>query len=275
MKRERKKSNIFFRRRVMRQLIQATGRLSRSFLKCPEIHIFVSSSVLSSIDPKEMREHPLTTEQLAVARLAGKYYTADKDEAFCKLLNDAENINAKAMTQILRLLNEGWKNGWTSEMIKIWAKMRELALRFPTFEEIPDEFKDSASLFYFQRPEDHSLQYFFASRNDYGRGTVISFNREIEDFLHFLEKDGDDSLIPQKMDEAGSRLDVMLKVPGFREYMESHGYRTEFGNGRYVITPAFYNNVYKGALGEIFCEFFSKSLAIRFTESKRLHLRAL
>ena len=92
--------------------------------------------------------------------------------------------------------------------------------------------------------------------------------REIEDFLHFLEKDGDDSLIPQKMDEAGSRLDVMLKVPGFREYMESHGYRTEFGNGRYVMTPAFYNNVYKGALGEIFCEFFSKSLAIRFTESK-------
>jgi len=86
MKRGRKKSNIFFRRRVMRQLIQATGRLSRSFLKCPEIHIFVSSSVLSSIDPKEMREHPLTTEQLAVARLAGKYYTADKDEAFCKLL---------------------------------------------------------------------------------------------------------------------------------------------------------------------------------------------
>lgn len=82
---------------------------------------------------------------------------------------------------------------------------------------------------------------------------------------NFVEKDGDDSLIPQKMDEAGSRLDVMLKVPGFREYMESHGYRTEFGNGRYVMTPAFYNNVYKGALGEIFCDFFSKSLAIRFT----------
>lgn len=259
------KRNILVRRRKMRQLIQATGRISRAFWKRPEIFIYISASILYDMDSHEMMAHPLTYEQQCIAEYAQQFQLDHADEALARICNDAERKANVSNSEINRFLNRVKREGWDFVSVETWQKMRELALRYPTFDAIPDEFKELAALFYFEKPQEHAAQYFYFAHNDYST-IAISFDASKDEFFAKRREeldspeDGNDGPILQEMSEACARLNVMLKFPGFREYMEGHGYATSFGNGRFIMTPTFYNNIYKGALGEAFCDFLFREL---------------
>ena len=260
------KRNILIRRRKMRQLIQATGRISRAFQKLPNIYLFASTSVLRDVDPAEMQQHALTYEQRFLAKEAANIYqvpTANEQEQY--IINEAELRSNVSNQNINRILNQARRVGWTAYTIGLWQEMRELALKYPTFDELPEHLKKFAKIFYFEKPLGHAPQYFFFSRNDSG-SIVVSFDATKDDFYRHRQSEligYDDKLTGppiQEMSEASARLDILLKFPGFQEYMEEHGYATHFGDGKFLMTPTFFNNIYKGALGEAFCDFLFREL---------------
>ena len=262
--------NILIRRRAMRQLIQATGRISRTFLKLPHIYIYISDSVLQYVDRDEMLKHELTYEQRIIAENAYQVYGELKHDQEAELTNAAERISNMANRLIRRRLASAALYGWTEERIRVWKLLRECALKYPTFDEIPKEFREIAKKFYFRKPMEHAPQYYYFARNNYST-VLVSFADSKRTFLRMREDElpqegSDEEVIIQEMSEEASRLDKMLLFPDFKQYMEAHGYATSFQNGRFVMAPAFFNNIYKGALGEAFGDFIFQKLGYPIKE---------
>lgn len=57
-------------------------------------------------------------------------------------------------------------------------------------------------------------------------------------------------LIWSEVSGSVAKLDLMLKIPGVREFMESNGYATEFVPNTRIMVPPLFRNIYMGGLGE-------------------------
>lgn len=58
-----------------------------------------------------------------------------------------------------------------------------------------------------------------------------------------------------KVSEEGTKLRKLLQIPGARELFERNGWATSFQTNDYIMTPPLWNNIYKGALGEVVGKF--------------------
>lgn len=93
--------------------------------------------------------------------------------------------------------------------------------------------------FYVQLPEPANT-YFYYQHEDYN-SVSISFDR---DKNHIM-----------KVSEEGTKLQHMLRIPGVKELFQQNGYATSFEVNDYIMTPPLWNNIYKGALGEVVGKF--------------------
>lgn len=57
--------------------------------------------------------------------------------------------------------------------------------------------------------------------------------------------------LPQKMSEDEVHLKEIMQIPGVKALFEKHGYATSFVPSEFILTPPMFNNIYKGALGEV------------------------
>lgn len=60
-----------------------------------------------------------------------------------------------------------------------------------------------------------------------------------------------DGSLPQKMSEDEVHLKEIMQIPGVKALFEKHGYATSFVPSEFILTPPMFNNIYKGALGEV------------------------
>ena len=82
-----------------------------------------------------------------------------------------------------------------------------------------------------------------------------------------LRRKADNGAGVYMMSEEASRLPAILKYPGMRNYFESHGFALKFEAAEYMMSPPLFNNIYKGALGEVSGRFILKSeLGIELSE---------
>ena len=51
--------------------------------------------------------------------------------------------------------------------------------------------------------------------------------------------------------EDSARLKEFFKYPGLEDAFNRNNFATSFGNKELIISPALFNNIYKGALGEV------------------------
>jgi hypothetical protein len=79
---------------------------------------------------------------------------------------------------------------------------------------------------------------YFSQENDY---------REIEIF--FSDEYGKKQV--QKVSEQTSRLSELMRINILRKLFINEGYATEFPESELMLTPPMFNNIYKGALGEV------------------------
>ena len=94
-------------------------------------------------------------------------------------------------------------------------------------------------------------RYSYEQEGDYNKNTIVKF---------------DDSL-PQKMSQQEVNLQELFNIQGLREYFTSKHYATVFKPNEYVLTPAMFNNIYKGALGEAVGKYiFENYLSVKLQE---------
>ena len=91
---------------------------------------------------------------------------------------------------------------------------------------------------------------YYTQENDY-RNVNVSFAHDKKPAGFLVE------------DESGTRLDRLMQWGALRDYFQAQGYATDFTPNDYIMSPSIWNNIYKGALGEIAGKFwFAQVLGI-------------
>lgn len=119
-------------------------------------------------------------------------------------------------------------------VIDYWKALRELCLMRPTLSRKNVEQNSQYQLVYMCAPGEITA-YSYEQEGDYNKNINIKF----------------DGSLPQKMSEDEVHLKEIMQIPGVKALFEKHGYATSFVPSEFILTPPMFNNIYKGALGEV------------------------
>ena len=244
---------------VYRTLLQAVGRLCRTNMKNPNVYIFADASIVDNVylDTREDEKRLLPPEFKALLSLLREHVSGDGtgDTQESRLMNIASLQSMHGRRMITTYL----ENEWTSQRIAGWKQLRQQLLRKPTIS--AEEMARNT-----------------AYKNLYipmkGKGNRIWFKQE-NDFddieFSFTKKKGF-----SEVSEDDARLPLLMKVPGLRQLFEEKGYATSFEANDYILNPVMFQNIYKGALGEVvgkyFLETYYELLLEEITDPDRFEL---
>lgn len=216
---------------AIRTLIQAVGRICRTGLKNPDIYIYVDNTILTDYDLSVVEQRMLNPEFAELVKVGKTYYNGQANENLdiAVMENRAGTLALKAM----QIINE-LKRNWTDDSIDYWKALRELCLMRPTLSRKNVEQNSQYQLVYMCAPGEITA-YSYEQEGDYNKNINIKF----------------DGSLPQKMSEDEVHLKEIMQIPGVKALFEKHGYATSFVPSEFILTPPMFNNIYKGALGEV------------------------
>ncbi|MCU0350246.1 MAG: hypothetical protein MUF43_05360 [Flavobacterium sp.] len=245
-----------FRNYVAKEVIQAIGRINRTHFKNSEVYIFAD---------KEIAPHIKFFDRLNYLCLREFDKLIDEAQFF-----EAEEIENDEMKIDIAINNQNchsWINAkvkgkyWNEQNIRDWQELREIVLKYPTvskreFETLTDlrnwqfiyvpildaDFKDF-------EPKN---RYHFTQENDYstvridfsGNGKEISAQ-----VIHLPEQ---------------------MQIAELKNLFEMQGYATDFQVNDYIIASEIFNNIYKGALGEVIGKYIFEKYVLPEKELQEL-----
>lgn len=183
----------------------------------------------------------LNPEFAELVKVGKSYYNGQANENLdiAVMENRAGALALKAM----QIINE-LKRNWTDNSIDYWKALRELCLMRPTLSRKNVEQNSQYQLVYMYAPGEITA-YSYEQEGDYNKNINIKF----------------DGSLPQKMSEDEVRLKEIMQIPGVKALFEKHGYATSFVPNEFILTPPMFNNIYKGALGEVVGKFILEQYA--------------
>lgn len=231
-----------------RVVMQALGRICRTNVKQRNIYIYADSAIGESILPEEadgMRKNPEVEALFAEVSAQGEDVRGPDPAAAASLLSE------RASRRLSSLLPYRWEErGWDDKQMREWKELRELVLSHPTMSEAMRKSSRAASNLYVRLPERGGRLY-YAQRGDYSEISVS-----------FEPREGFSCV-----DAENARLSLLMAHAPLRRHFEQNGWATGFAEDDCVMTPALYNNIYKGALGEAAGKFlFSEHLGLELEE---------
>ena len=249
---ERESGNLLYqtnsvKMQATKYVIQAIGRMCRTFLKSPEIYIFAEKNLLDKISPCEILRRVAPPEMDAIAQLCGMLAVEETDGER-QMLNNAERISSNGMQNILSLLSRSW----TEHSMEIWRNLRETVLRFPTASAEIRAGNSVVKELYITGGGKRNC-YLYSQYSDYANVT-LDFNNDEIGFRNSTraKRMGDTGEVAvYRMNEQESGLTAALRYPGMREYFQAKGYALNFEEQEYLLSPVLFHNIYKGALGEV------------------------
>lgn len=214
-------------------IIQALGRICRTSLKRKNVYVFADDGIADSISLSIVNERMLNLEFI---KLIEKIETMAEKTPEVRSLESAASLKSiRVNKEILNLLKEEW----TENRIKKWKELRNLVLTSPTMssEKIKNNFV--AYQMYIEMPQKTNVIY-FSQEEDYNN-VVVGFEKsdELKYTLSF-EK---------------TRTDLILSEPSIYNHFVKNGWATEFVKNDYIMSPPLWNNIYKGAIGEVVGKF--------------------
>ena len=228
-----------------RAVVQAVGRICRTNQKNPNIYIYADDRIADHLDLSVTNGRILNHEFMAlVEKIKG---TQQKAPISGSLEDKADLVSDRAGRDIDYMLNDDWTEG----KIRKWQELRELVLRYPTASE-----EDARHNFifpnYYVKVGRKSNMLYYSQDNDFRRINV-SFSPTA--MTNCIE------------DESGTRLDRLMCWDALREYFVSCGYAVSFQPNDYIMSPPIWNNIYKGALGEVTGKYwFKQALGIELED---------
>lgn len=245
------------RRNVTRDVMQALGRMSRTFIKNKNIYIYVVEELLGKVDVDCLGDKILTPEMKSFVEIVNRMgYKHNEDEKI--ILNRAEKKASKGKTYIMGVLSRGW----SQQSMQLWKRLRECVLKYPTADREVYFNNDIVKHLYIST-YDNIDNYLYAQKGDFS-DTLIEFFTDKEQFAQSSRCK--DRYIAQ-VGEISARLRQILNYRGLEEYFCNMGYATAFNKNKYILSPVLFNNIYKGALGEVAGKFIlEKELGVRLNE---------
>ena len=202
--------------------VQAIGRICRCLNKNKQIYIYADTELLE-------RTHRI------------KNHLQDRlfNKEFIELLNTRINTQNRITVQDYSKKNKNasWKikqNAYTvrSSAIKVreWQELRNYVLQNPTTDTVPDKYEE--------------LYFKFATKTN---GFSYRFDGGLN--ITDLKLGTSDDMIQVSMQDC--ELPILLSNPSVKKLFYEERYKNLWGSNCYIMTPSLYNQVYKGALGEV------------------------
>lgn len=236
-----------YKKQVMQILIQALGRICRTNLKRPVIHLHLDQTILQNWTD-ELNDIPLLPEfkriQQDVHQQTGDWVNHSDDLA-SSFAQSSETIKA----QIDNILQKFAYGSATPNLVKEWLKLRELCLKYPQYVS-QEQHKKLYQIF-----DNVVNRYYFRQQKDYQYMTVRT---ERFDGCQTIGLDS-------------SRLHIFMQHTGLKHYFEQQGYATYFEPSAVWLNPVMFNNIYKGALGEVCGKFLWEDYGLPPLQDMPLH----
>ena len=219
-----------------RILEQAVGRMARTAYKRRTILLLFDSQLLPILAADNRAPEPLSHEYRALRDYCRETFTgtpASVPDDHSRQLNLA-HIHSDDTLALIGELLRGIFSG-REDAITDWQSLRLQLLRFPCIAENSPE----CPRIYLRPPE---LPYAFEGSLD------IPFDGEGLPRAHL--KLFNEVSRPVLVSEEGCQLPRLMSNPVIRQHFKQQRFATQWPPLPWVMTPAAYQNIYKGALGE-------------------------
>lgn len=239
-----------YRMAYARRIIQAIGRICRTFSKNKNIYVFADdrlgevfkgTSLKDFTDPndpgKNLEERMANPEFKALL----KELQDSDSEVTPKVCELVDNESVKT----LAFIDSAKRNSvWSERSMRSWGSIREFVLRFPTV------------------PADSRLTIVYNMYSKIEKGNVLRYRQENDYHAVYIDADGDCEVSGQD-----ARLSDLVKIPVVKklfgkpsrldftkmpsdEDLKDMPYAEAFLEDTAILCPVLYHNIYKGALGE-------------------------
>lgn len=225
-----------------RYIIQAIGRICRTNQKNKTVYVYADNRIAENIDTSVVEGRVFNYEFIALVEAIKAY--GEK----CPEVASLENLASLRSVRVNKEIRNILSNAWNDEKIKKWGELRELVLKYPTASKETAAQNFIIKNFYVELPEKRN--YLFYRQEEDFNNVSVSFTRDKEH--------------QQRLSMEESKLGMMLMITGVRELFVKNGWATKYIPDDYIMTPPLWNNIYKGALGEVVGSFlFEKVLKIK------------
>lgn len=204
-------------------IIQAVGRICRCRNKNKNIYIFSDIEVVERIQ----RIKTYLSEKLFNSEFTALLNSTIKNEKELTV-EDYSKLSQRASAII-------YSSSCTvrSSRVKVaeWKELRDYVLTHPTADFIVDRYE----LFYFKFDSKQSGYSYKPGNKNFN---IVDIRLNLyEDMTQVSQQD--------------CNLSIMMEIPCVRECFKQNRYAHYWASNNYVMSPSLYNQVYKGALGEV------------------------
>lgn len=230
-----------------RMVLQAVGRMCRTFVKNSNIYLFVESELLEKLYVGELNKRILPPEMKTIVSMReslGKDYLPEEN----LMLNKAEKVSSVGLWTIRRMLAKDW----TADSMQLWEQLRTLVLQYPTASMSDWQNNEYLQKLYITSGIKQN-RYIYSQYSDFNDVTIDFGNDKVafRNSKRAKIKGNSDEFAIYEMSEKESGLRAILRYPGMRTHFEEVGYALEFQMNEYLMSPVLFHNIYKGALGEV------------------------
>ena len=228
-----------------RTIIQAIGRICRTNQKKKTVYVFadyrISESIDFDIDDGNRLLNPEFRALLSHIKERCKTYSSGD------LVDEASLLSVRVNKMINNILREDWTE---SRMLQ-WKTLREYSLQHPTLSLSEKSRSFMAHNTYVRLPKPLNT-IFYNQESDYNK-VLVSFEKTKE--------------YPYEVSSSTSKLDLLMKNQSLQNFFKRKGWATTFDYNDFILSPPLFNNIYKGALGEMAGRFLLWSyLGLNLTE---------
>lgn len=251
------KDSISIKRQATRDVMQAIGRMNRTFIKNKDIYIYTVQELAEKVDLDCLQGKILSPEMNAFVKLV-EDMSPKYSENDIKVLNKAERVSSRGKNYIMKMLSRSW----TQKSMELWKELREIVLKNPTAN-IKLSLENSVIKALYIQGYNNPNSYLYAQKGDFS-DVVIDFEN---DKYVFGRSDRCMDRKVSEVSEREARLSELLQYRGLKEHFENKGFAVDFKRNEFILSPVLFNNIYKGALGEEVGKFIlEQELGIKLKE---------
>lgn len=231
---------ITYRNFVTKEIIQAIGRIGRTYFKNSTIYVYADLGIASCIKFFDTDNFLCPPEFKHLVELA-QYEDGEEIDQSDESLIEIEHNNIRCNNWINSKLSNSIKAAWSDKDMKEWEILREMTLKYPTISKAEllnnDEFKEWQFI-YLPMLDDalnptQQSSYFYRQENDFD-SVQVSFTEDLGD----------------SVSQENLFLPELMKNEDIKAFFDKKGYATSFKPNDFLLSPQIYHSIYKGAIGE-------------------------
>lgn len=231
-------------------VIQAIGRICRTRGKVNKTNIHVDCDIVMELDLLSIQDRRLNREFQEIIKKFKEQENKTQNESNFKLfIRKAENSNKVVNDNVHRIIS---KKIWVATDMELWKNLRNHVLKKPVCNDVSED-NGLFSNCYLQSVDYDISYYFYKQENDYG-DVKIGLKRN-HDLTSVVSADD-------------CNLTQLMKNEKIKKFFKINGYATEFVKSRYILLPVVFNNIYKGALGEVVGKYCLSEMGYELDEIK-------